>query len=64
MYGQWKADPLHFAVGYAALLANGYTDSPDKLLERFAGIDIHESHFIGTALDAARQKVEELAPLL
>ena len=64
MYARWKADPSHFAVGYAALLANGYTDSPDNLLKRFVGIDIHEARFIGTALDAARQRMEELAPLL
>ena len=54
----------HPSDGYAALLANGYTESADGLLKRFVSIDMHGSDFIDGAFATAAERVAQLAPAM
>jgi len=56
-------DPQGFSVKYIALMRNGFTDTPERLLQSFLGIDFAPSKLLADDLKVLSGKLDDLERL-
>jgi len=63
-FSLYKQDGKSFTRKYNELLRNGYDQEPNKILNKFFGININDNKVIDLSLHLIKQKVEEYESLI